>query len=194
MPKFGNSQPSDRLRVHRPADRAVVLSGPAMRDSSGSISVCGLHKTYVVHGREAGVVAALRSLAHRRARMVTAVDGITFDVQPGEVVGFLGPNGAGKTTTLKVLSGLLYPTSGEARVLGFTPARRERAFLRQITLLAGNRNQLVWDLPVGDSFEIRRAIYGIRPDAYRRTLDELIDLLDLAPLLPKPVRQLSLGE
>jgi ABC-2 type transport system ATP-binding protein len=111
-----------------------------MKDSSGSISVRGLRKTYVVHEREAGMVAALRSLAHRRARMVTAVDDITFDVQPGEVVGFLGPNGAGKTTTLKVLSGLLFPTAGSVSVLGHVPWRREKAFLRQITLVMGQRN------------------------------------------------------
>jgi ABC-2 type transport system ATP-binding protein len=158
------------------------------------IEVRRLSRLYVVRERQAGLRAALRGVAQRTSSTVVAVADVSFAVWAGEVVGFLGPNGAGKTTTLKVLSGLLYPTSGEARVLGFTPARRERAFLRQITLLAGNRNQLVWDLPVGDSFEVRRAIYGIRPDAYRRTLDELIDLLDLAPLLPKPVRQLSLGE
>ena len=165
-----------------------------MRDSSGSISVCGLRKTYVVHEREAGVVAALRSLAHRRVRMVTAVDGITFDVQPGEVVGFLGPNGAGKTTTLKVLSGLLYPTAGDVSVLGYVPWRREKAFLRQITLVMGQRNRLNWDIPVIDSFELNRAIYRLPHAEYRHTLDELSDLLELGPLLRKPVRTLSLGE
>jgi ABC-2 type transport system ATP-binding protein len=158
------------------------------------IEVRRLSRLYTVRERQPGLRAALRSIVQHTNRTVVAVSDVSFAVQAGEVVGFLGPNGAGKTTTLKVLSGLLYPTSGEVRVFGFTPERRERAFLRQITLLAGNRNQLVWDLPVGDSFEVRRAIYGIRPDAYRRTLDELIDLLDLVPLLPKPVRQLSLGE
>jgi ABC-2 type transport system ATP-binding protein len=165
-----------------------------MRESAGSISVCGLRKTYVVHEREAGVVAALRSLAHRRAWMVIAVDGITFDVQPGEVVGFLGPNGAGKTTTLKVLSGLLYPTAGDVSVLGHVPWRREKAFLRQITLVMGQRNRLNWDIPVIDSFELNRAIYRLPHAEYRRTLDELTDLLELGPLLRKPVRTLSLGE
>lgn len=161
-----------------------------MREAPGSISVCGLRKTYVVHEREAGVVAALRSLA----RMVTAVDGITFDVQPGEVVGFLGPNGAGKTTTLKVLSGLLYPTAGDVSVLGHVPWRREKAFLRQITLVMGQRNRLNWDIPVIDSFELNRAIYRLPHAEYRRTLDELTTLLELGPLLRKPVRTLSLGE
>jgi ABC-2 type transport system ATP-binding protein len=159
-----------------------------------AIEVRQLSRNYAVHEREPGLGAAARSLVRRTSKTVVAVSDVSFEIQPGEVVGFVGPNGAGKTTTLKLLSGLLYPTSGEARVLGFIPARRERTFLRQITLVAGNRNQLVWDLPVGDSFEVNRAIYAIRPDAFRRTLDELIDLLELEPLLSRPVRQLSLGE
>ena len=113
-----------------------------------AISVEGLAKTYVVPVREAGMRAALRSLFRRESRRVTAVDAIQFAVEPGEIVGFLGPNGAGKTTTLKMLSGLLHPTSGGARVLGFVPWQREHAFLRQITLVMGQRNQLVWDIPV----------------------------------------------
>jgi ABC-2 type transport system ATP-binding protein len=125
---------------------------------------------------------------------VRAVDGISFEVQPGEIVGFLGPNGAGKTTTLKMLSGLLHPTDGDATVLGFRPWRRDRDFLRRMTLVMGQRNQLVWDIPVIDSFELNRAVYRIPYDDYRQTLDELTDLLDLAGLLQKPVRNLSLGE
>jgi ABC-2 type transport system ATP-binding protein len=109
-------------------------------------------------------------------------------------VGFLGPNGAGKTTTLKMLSGLLHPTAGEVAVLGYTPAQRERAFLRQITLVMGNRNQLGWDIPALDSFELNRVVYRLPAADYQRTLAELTDLLDLAPLLRKPVRNLSLGE
>jgi ABC-2 type transport system ATP-binding protein len=131
-----------------------------------SIEVRELTRHYVVHDRAPGLRAAARSLVRRTPTTVAAVSGVSFAISPGEVVGFLGPNGAGKTTTLKLLAGLLYPTSGEARVLGFDPTRRERAFLRQITLVAGNRNQLVWDLPVGDSFDVHRAIYGIRPDAF----------------------------
>ena len=122
------------------------------------------------------------------------MDGISFDLAPGEIVGFLGPNGAGKTTTLKMLSGLLHPTAGEVPVLGHVPWRREKAFLRQITLVMGQRNQLVWDIPAADSFELNRAIYRIPAAEYRRTLDELTELLDLGPLLRKPVRNLSLGE
>jgi ABC-2 type transport system ATP-binding protein len=144
--------------------------------------------------REAGLRAALRSLIRRRQREVRAVDGISFDVGPGEVVGFLGPNGAGKTTTLKMLSGLLYPTDGVAEVLGYVPSRRDKSFLRQITLVMGNRQQLEWDLPALDSFELNRAIYRIPEQEFRRTRDELIDLLDLGDLVHKPIRNLSLGE
>ena len=159
-----------------------------------AIHLQDLCKTYVVSEREAGVGAALRSLVHRRTQKIPAVDGLTFDLAPGEVVGFLGPNGAGKTTTLKMLSGLLHPTGGDCRVLGYLPWKRERAFLRQITLVMGQRNQLVWDIPAADSFELNRAIYRLPLADYRRTLDELTDLLDLGPLLKKPVRNLSLGE
>ena len=115
-------------------------------------------------------------------------------IEPGEVVGFLGPNGAGKTTTLKMLSGLLYPTSGEATVLGYTPSRREADYLRRITMVMGNRNQLQWDLPALDSFDLIRAIYRLEPAAFRETRDEFIELLDLGELVTKPVRNLSLGE
>jgi len=163
-------------------------------ESSPAIHIRNLSKTFVVTKREAGLRAALRSLAHRRKEEVRAVDGISFDLAPGEVVGFLGPNGAGKTTTLKMLSGLLHPTSGELAVLGYLPWKREKAFLRQITLVMGQRNQLVWDIPAADSFELNRAIYRIPAAGYRRTVDELADLLELKPLLGKPVRNLSLGE
>jgi ABC-2 type transport system ATP-binding protein len=159
-----------------------------------AISVEGLGKTYVVPVREAGARAALRSLFRRESRRVTAVDSIRFAVEPGEVVGFLGPNGAGKTTTLKMLSGLLHPTAGGARVLGFVPWQREHAFLRQITLVMGQRNQLVWDIPVADSFERNRAIYRIDSARFRRVLAELTELLELGALLERPVRNLSLGE
>jgi len=153
-----------------------------------------LTKVYTVAEREAGVAAALRSLVHRRTEDVRAVDGIAFDLAPGEVVGFLGPNGAGKTTTLKMLAGLLHPTGGSLSVLGFTPARREPAFLRQITLVMGQPNQLAWDIPAIDSFELNRAVYRLPAADYKRTLTELTELLDLGPLLKKPVRNLSLGE
>jgi ABC-2 type transport system ATP-binding protein len=153
-----------------------------------------LCKTFRVPERESGMGAALKSLFHRRMQDIQAVDGLTFDVSPGEIVGFLGPNGAGKTTTLKMLSGLLHPTGGEGLVLGSVPWKRERSFLRQITLVMGQRNQLVWDIPAADSFELNRVIYRIPAADFRRTLAELTELLDLGPLLKKPVRNLSLGE
>jgi ABC-2 type transport system ATP-binding protein len=159
-----------------------------------AIHVRDLRKTYVVSEREPGAVAALRSLVYRHTQTIPAVDGISFDLAPGEIVGFLGPNGAGKTTTLKMVSGLLHPTGGELSVLGHVPWKRERAFLRQITLVMGQRNQLVWDIPALDSFELNRAIYRIPADDFRRTLDELTELLEIGPLLRKPVRNLSLGE
>jgi ABC-2 type transport system ATP-binding protein len=161
---------------------------------SAIIEVRDLRKTFRVSERETGMGATLRAFVKRRYKDVPAIAGISFTIESGEVVGFLGPNGAGKTTTLKALSGLLYPTSGEARVLGFVPWRRENAYLRQMTLLMGNRSQLVWDIPAADSFRILQEIYKIPDDAYRRTLDELVALLDLGPLIHKPVRQLSLGE
>jgi ABC-2 type transport system ATP-binding protein len=159
-----------------------------------AIHIRDLRKIYVVNEREAGAIAALQSLVHRRTQKIAAVDGISFDLSPGEIVGFLGPNGAGKTTTLKMLSGLLYPTAGEVTVLGHVPSKRDKAFLRQITLVMGQRNQLVWDIPPVDSFELNRAIYRIPPADYRHTLGELTELLELGPLLRKPVRNLSLGE
>jgi ABC-2 type transport system ATP-binding protein len=162
--------------------------------TSPVIHIHDLRKTYVVTERESGVLASLQSLVHRETEEVPAVDGISFDLAPGEVVGFLGPNGAGKTTTLKMLSGLLYPTAGEVTVLGYVPSKRSKAFLSQITLVMGQRNQLVWDIPAQDSFELNRAIYRIPTADYRRTLNELTELLELGPLLRKPVRNLSLGE
>ena len=158
------------------------------------VRVAGLTKVYRVHEREEGLGATFRSVLKRRFRDVPAVTEVTFTIEPGEVVGFLGPNGAGKTTTLKMLSGLLYPTGGEARVVGHVPWRREGAFLRQMTLLMGNRSQLVWDIPAADSFRVLQEIYGLADERYRATLAELTELLELGPLMHKPVRNLSLGE
>ena len=162
--------------------------------ASPVLFVKDLRKIYRVPEREAGLGASLRSFFNRKTKDVAAVDGITFQVEPGEVVGFLGPNGAGKTTTLKMLSGLLHPSAGTLEVLGHVPWRRDKALLRQITLVMGQRNQLQWDLPVADSLELNRVIYRIpRPD-FNRIAGELTELLDLKPLLGKPARNLSLGE
>ena len=158
------------------------------------VLVDDLRKLFDVPEREAGLRAATKSLVRRKTREVRAVDGISFEIAPGEIVGFLGPNGAGKTTTLKMLSGLLYPTDGEARVLGHVPSKREREFLSRITLVMGNRNQLQWDLPALDSFELNRAIYRLPQVDFRAIRDELIELLDVGDLVRKPVRNLSLGE
>ncbi len=153
-----------------------------------------LCKVFTVPEREAGLRHAAKGLVRRRTREVRAVDGISFEVGSGEVVGFLGPNGAGKTTTLKMLSGLLYPTSGEGRVLGHVPSKREKELLRRITLVMGNRNQLQWDLPALDSFELNRAIYRLPREQFTQTRDELMELLEVGDLVRKPVRNLSLGE
>jgi ABC-2 type transport system ATP-binding protein len=159
-----------------------------------AVIVDQLRKTFEVPVREPGLRASLRSLVHRETKQVTAVDGVSFRIEHGEVVGFLGPNGAGKTTTLKMLSGLLHPTGGRCTVLGHEPKGRPAALLRQITLVMGNRNQLQWDLPAADSFELNRAIYQIPRPAFERLRDDLVELLDLGDLVTKPVRNLSLGE
>jgi ABC-2 type transport system ATP-binding protein len=158
------------------------------------VTISELAKHYQVPEREGGLKAAVTSLFHRKFRTIKAVDRISFTIEPGEVVGFLGPNGAGKTTTLKMLSGLLHPTSGYVRVLGFEPRLRSYDYLRQITLVMGNRNQLTWDLPALDSFDLQRAVYGLPYEDFKRTRDEFIELLELKDLVNKPVRNLSLGE
>lgn len=162
--------------------------------STSPISVTNLKKYYQVHDKEAGLAGSLKSFVNRKYRDVKAVDDITFEIETGEIVGFLGPNGAGKTTTLKMLSGLLYPTGGSAQVLGFKPNERKPEYLRQMTLVMGQKQQLSWDLPAIETFLVNQAIYEIPPDAYSRTLDELTELLELGPLLKKQVRKLSLGE
>jgi ABC-2 type transport system ATP-binding protein len=158
------------------------------------IEVRDLRKEFRVHRRPPGLGASLRSLVRRRYETVRAVDGISFSVGAGERVGFLGPNGAGKTTTLKTLSGLLHPTAGQARVAGFTPARRETEFLRTITLVMGQKQQLLWDLPPAETFALNRAVYQVPRPQFEATVRELVELLDLGRIVDKPTRQLSLGE
>jgi ABC-2 type transport system ATP-binding protein len=158
------------------------------------IRVERLTKDYQVHERPPGLLAALRSTFHREYKTVHAVDQVSFDIQDGERVGFLGPNGAGKTTTLKMLAGLLTPTSGKATVGGFVPQERKGDFLKSIMLVTGQKQQLLWDLPPSETFELNRAIYGVPSAEYKTTLDELVTLLRLEELVNKPTRQLSLGE
>ena len=159
-----------------------------------AIIVRDLVKVYKVHQKPQGLAASVRALFRRRYKHVHAVDGISFDIQPGEMVGFLGPNGAGKTTTLKVLSGLIYPTQGRVEVLGFVPWERRNAYRRQFALLMGQKNQLWWDLPAVESFRLHKEIYGIEDKPFETVQNELTELLDVRDLLLQPVRELSLGE
>jgi ABC-2 type transport system ATP-binding protein len=159
-----------------------------------TILVQNLSKTYQVPEREAGFGAAVRSFFKRKYKDVKAVQQVNFKIAQGEIVGFLGPNGAGKTTTLKMLSGLLHPTGGNAHVLGFTPWELKTDYLRSMTLVMGQRNRLSWDIPAADSFLLNQAIYRLPDDEYKQTYKELDELLELEPLMKKPVRNLSLGE
>ena len=153
-----------------------------------------LTKTYRVYQKKEGLVASLRGLFQREYRDVNAVRGIDLTVGKGEFVAFLGPNGAGKTTTLKLLSGVINPTSGTAQVLGFVPWERKNAYRRRFALVMGQKNQLWWDLPANESYRLHQQIYRIEPTEFERTLDELTDLLGVRELLGQPVRELSLGE
>ena len=159
-----------------------------------SIQVTHLVKHFQIHRKNPGLANTLRGLFRREYETVRAVDDVSFSVAQGEIVGFLGPNGAGKTTTLKCLAGLLYPTRGQINVIGFTPHRRERDYLTQFTLVMGQRNQLMWDLPAMETFLVNQAIYDVPEPQFRQALDELVALLGLEPLLTKQVRKLSLGE
>jgi ABC-2 type transport system ATP-binding protein len=158
------------------------------------IKVENLSKTYRIPERTPGLKASIASLFNPRSVDVPAVVDLTFSIHPGEMVGFIGPNGAGKTTTLKMLSGLLYPTAGTASVFGFTPWDRQPRYLERISMVMGNRNQMIWDIPPLDSFRVIQQMYRVPEIEYRRTLDELIALLEMEELLNKPVRNLSLGE
>lgn len=162
--------------------------------SPQTIIVENLSKTYQVPEREGGFGAAVRSFFKRKYKDVKAVQKVDFKIEQGEIVGFLGPNGAGKTTTLKMLSGLLHPTGGNANVLGFTPWELKSEYLRSMTLVMGQRNRLSWDIPAADSFLLNQAIYRLPDDEYKATYKELDELLELEPLMKKPVRNLSLGE
>ena len=159
-----------------------------------AVEVKNLKRYYKVNKKEAGFAASLLSFVNRKYEETKAVDGISFKIGEGELVGFIGPNGAGKTTTLKCLSGLLYPTGGTVKVLGYTPFERKNNFLKQIALVMGQRNQLWWDLPPTESFILNKEIYEIPDDKYKKTLDALISLLDVSDILKTPVKKLSLGQ
>jgi ABC-2 type transport system ATP-binding protein len=158
------------------------------------IEARGLSKTYRVYQKKEGLLGALRGLFHREYKDVRAVEDVSFTIEPGEIVGFLGPNGAGKTTTLKMLSGLIHPTKGTATVLGHIPWQREDAFRRRFALVMGQKNQLWWDLPAADSFQLHREIYSLPVDQFTQTLGELTELFGVKELTRQPVRELSLGE
>jgi ABC-2 type transport system ATP-binding protein len=158
------------------------------------IVVENLAKAFRVAERTPGIVGALIGVVHRRYRTVQALDGVSFALEPGELVGYIGPNGAGKSTTVKVLSGILVPDSGHVSVLGRVPWRQRVEHVRHIGVVFGQRTQLWWDLPVTESFDLLRDIYRVPQGDYVRARDELITLMDLGPLLDTPVRQLSLGQ
>jgi len=158
------------------------------------ILVEDLSKVYPVAIKEPGIKGTLQHFFRRTYRNVKAVEGVSFSIEPGEVVGFLGANGAGKTTTLKMLTGLIYPSAGAVKVCDRIPFRREADFLQQITLVMGQKQQLIWDLPVLDSLKINAAVYGIPDKNYRQRVGELTEMLSLEGKLNQPVRKLSLGE
>lgn len=158
------------------------------------IMVENLTKVYRIPEREAGLTASVRSFFRRTYRDILAVEGISFNIEAGEVVGFIGANGAGKTTTLKMLTGLLQPSSGSATIAGFTPWERQPAYLRRISMVMGNKSQLLWDISPVDTFRVLGEIYSVSPSEVQRTVDELVELLQMQHLLTQPVRNMSLGE
>jgi ABC-2 type transport system ATP-binding protein len=159
-----------------------------------AISVRNLSKTYWYYEKEAGILGSMRALFQGKRVFVEAIQNISLSIELGEVVGFIGPNGAGKTTTLKILSGILHPSSGQVEVMGFTPAKREKSFLKQITLIAGQRSRLFWDLPAQDYFSFCKVVYEIPEKVYRRNLKDLVDLAEIGDILTVPQRKLSFGQ
>lgn len=153
-----------------------------------------LCKSYPVAIKEPGITGTINHFFRRKYRNINAVQEVNFTIEPGEVVGFLGPNGAGKTTTLKMLTGLIHPSSGKVKVAGLTPFRRQEAFLQKITLVMGQKQQLIWDLPAIDSLKINAAVYNISDQQFHHRVGELAEMLSLQDKLNQPVRKLSLGE
>ncbi len=186
MPSPADSKRRSRLLL----GRILIYNHPTMP----VIEIQQLAKSYRVYQKKEGLAASLRGLFHREYREVRAVRDIDLTVDAGEFVAFLGPNGAGKTTTLKLLSGVINPTSGTATVMGHTPWKRENAYRRRFALVMGQKNQLWWDLPAHESFRLHQQIYRIPPDQFEQTKNELTELLNVEKLLKQPVRELSLGE
>lgn len=172
----------------------TVVPGVSAAHEGGSISVCDLSKTYTFHRQMPGLRGAIRGALRRQTESRRAVDQLSFTIAPGEVVGLLGPNGSGKTTTLKMLTGLLYPSSGDVRVLGYRPFERKTDYLRRSALVMGQKTMLWWDVPALESFLLHKEMYGLSAAMFRESLDELTTLLEVEDLLQVPVRKLSLGE
>lgn len=158
------------------------------------ISVKNVSKIYDILKKEPGLIGSIKTLVSRKYGRKTAVDNITFSIQEGDFIGFIGPNGAGKTTTIKMLSGIIHPSSGNIKVMGFTPKKLQNAFKKQFAITMGQKNQLWWDIPALDSFQLLKEIYEISDEAYKDILDELTKLLDVKHILNIPLRNLSLGE
>jgi ABC-2 type transport system ATP-binding protein len=158
------------------------------------IEVRNLSKSYTTYERGHTFADSVKSLFRRKQIEIEAVKGVSFSVDQGELIGFLGPNGAGKSTTLKILTGVLHPTSGDARVLGYVPWKQRKSYVARIGAVFGQKSQLLWDIPPLDAFHMNKAIYGIADKSFRSTLDELTELLDVGHIMRKPTRQLSLGE
>jgi ABC-2 type transport system ATP-binding protein len=183
--------PKAATPVDSPLDTGL---GPLDTAVMAVIEVNGLTKAFRTYKKQPGFAGAVRGLFHRQYEQTLAVNDVSFKIESGELVGFLGPNGAGKTTTLKMLAGLLYPTSGAARVLGYTPWERQDGYRRQFALVLGQKNQLWWDLPARESLELNSKIYGIPPDCFEHTVTEMSEMLSVREKLNVSVRELSLGE
>ena len=159
-----------------------------------SIEVKGLTKTFKVKKKEEGLKASFKALFQKNYEEIVAVKDVSFSIEQGELIGFIGLNGAGKTTTLKMLSGILYPTSGEIAVLGFIPSKREEKFLKQISLVMGQKEQLWSDLPPVDTFKLNKEIYDVSDEDYKTVLADLVEIFDIKDILNQQVRKLSLGQ
>jgi len=158
------------------------------------ISVKNVSKIYDILKKEQGLIGSIKTLASRKYERKTAVDNITFSIYEGDFIGFIGPNGAGKTTTIKMLSGIIHPSSGDIKVMGFTPKKLQNAFKKQFAITMGQKNQLWWDIPALDSFHLLKEIYEIPDEDFKNILEELTKLLDVKHILNVSLRNLSLGE